>query len=90
MERTNAWKKYDAAALAKLEEISKKYCAYRDNCKSERARATETVEMAKAAGYIDLNDAIKAGKKLVPGDKIYVNVMGKAIMLFHLGEKSLE
>jgi len=90
MDRTNAWKKYDAAALAKLEEISKKYRNYLDNGKTERECVTETVEMAKAAGYIDLNDAIKAGKQLVPGDKVYVNVMGKAIMLFHMGEKSLE
>ena len=90
MVRENAWKTYDEAALAKLEEISKKYRNYLDNGKTERECVTETVEMAKAAGYIDLNDAIKAGKKLVPGDKVYVNVMGKAIMLFHMGEKSLE
>ena len=90
MERPGAWKKYDDAALTRLEETAKKYRKYLDNGKTERECAAETIEMARAAGYIDLNDAIKAGKKLVPGDKVYVNCMGKAVMLFHLGEKPLE
>ena len=90
MNRPNAWKKYDETALKALEDISKRYIKYLDNGKTERECVTETVEIAKANGYIDLNDAIKAGKALVPGDKVYVNVMGKALMMFHLGEKSLE
>lgn len=90
MERTSAWKKYDEAALAKLEEISKKYRRYLDNGKTERECAAQTIEMAINAGYTDLNDAISAGRKLVPGDRVYVNCMEKAVMLFHMGEKPLE
>ncbi|MDD6142027.1 MAG: aminopeptidase [bacterium] len=89
MERPNAWKQYDEAALAKLEEVSRKYRQYLDNGKTERECVTETVEIAKAAGYTDLSDAIKAGMPLKPGAKVYVNCMGKAIMLFHLGQKPL-
>ena len=86
MERPNAWKQYDEAALAKLEEVSRKYRKYLDTGKTERECVTETVEIAKAAGYTDLSDAIKAGMPLKPGAKVYVNCMGKAIMLFHLGQ----
>ena len=86
MVRENAWKHYDEAALAQLEAISKKYRKYLDNGKTERECAAETIEIAKQAGYIDLNDAIKAGTALKAGDKVYVNVMGKAVMLFHLGQ----
>ncbi len=89
MERPNAWKNYDEKALCELEEVSKKYRAYLDNGKTERECVTETVAMAKEAGYVDLKDAIKTGTPLKPGDKVYVNCMGKAIMLFHLGKAAL-
>lgn len=89
MERPNAWLSYDEAALSALEEVSRKYRAYLDGGKTERECVDETVEIAKAAGYIDLNDAVKAGTALKAGDKVYVNCMGKAIMLFHLGKQPL-
>ena len=60
MERPNAWKQYDEASLNELKEISRKYRVFLDNGKTERECVTETVAAAKAAGYIDLNDAIKA------------------------------
>lgn len=90
MERASAWKHYDQADLERLEQISADYRKYLDNGKTERECTTETIEMAKAAGYISLNDAISAGRQLSAGDKVYVNVMGKAAMLFHMGEKPLE
>ena len=87
MERPNAWKKYDEKALGELEAISKKYCTYLDNGKTERECTDITIAMAKEAGYTDLSDAIKAGAPLAPGAKLYANCMGKAVMLFHLGKK---
>ncbi len=90
MEKNNAWKTYDAAELEKLEKVSANYRKYLDNGKTERECVTETVEMVKAQGYIDLEDAIREGKKLVAGDKVYSNCMGKAIMLFVMGKQPLE
>ncbi len=89
MERPNAWKNYDEKALTELEAISQKYRKYLDNGKTERECVTETVEIAKENGYRDLADAIKTGAPLQPGDKVYVNCMGKAVMLFHLGKAPL-
>ena len=89
MERPNAWKSYDEQALQSLENISLGYRHFLDNGKTERECVTQAVEMAQKHGYVDLNDAIRAGKALRAGDKVYVNQMGKAIMLFHLGEKLL-
>ncbi len=89
MERPNAWKKYDQAQLNELEAVSKKYRNYLDNGKTERECVTETVAIARENGYVDLKDAIKTGTPLKPGDKVYVNCMGKAIMLFHLGKAPL-
>ncbi len=90
MERPNAWKTYTDADLTALETLSSKYRAFLDAGKTERECVLETVETAKANGYIDIQDAIAAGRRLMPGDKVYVNVMGKAVLLFLLGKKPLE
>lgn len=90
MERPNAWKNYDEQALLKLEEISKNYRNFLDHGKTERECVTTTVAIAKEHGYIDLADAIRDGKTVKAGDKLYVNCMGKAVLLFHIGRNSLE
>ena len=90
MERPNAWLSYDAQALAALEETSKNYRHFLDNGKTERECVAQAVAAAQKQGYVDLQDAIRAGTQLQPGDKVYVNVMGKAVMLFLLGRQPLE
>ena len=90
MERPNAWNTYDEKALCTLEEISKRYCDFLDHGKTERECVTKTIEIAEKHGYSDLKCAVKEGKKLSSGDKVYVNCMGKAVMLFHIGKHTLE
>ncbi len=90
MERPNAWKNYDDEALAMLEAVSVRYRDFLDHGKTERECVTETVAAAQKAGYVDLEQAIAQQRALKPGDKVYVNCMGKAVMLFHLGEEPLE
>ena len=90
MERKNVWSSYDEATLKSLESFSKAYCAYLDAGKTERECVTESVRQAVAAGYIDLNDAIAQGKKLVPGDRVYCNWMNKSFVAFIIGEKPLQ
>lgn len=90
MERKNAWTTYDEKDLQALEDVSKGYRAYLDGGKTERECVKETVAQAREAGYMDLAQAVAAGKKLKAGDKVYVNCMGKAVMLFHLGKAPLE
>ena len=90
MERKNAWTTYDEKDLQALEDVSKGYRAYLDGGKTERECVKETVAQAREAGYIDLAQAVAAGRKLKAGDKVYVNCMGKAVMLFHLGKAPLE
>ncbi len=90
MERPNAWLAYDEQALLVLEETSKNYRHFLDNGKTERECVDQAIAAAKAQGYVDLQDAISSGKQLQPGDKVYVNVMGKAVMLFLMGKQPLE
>ena len=89
MERKNVWKSYDAAELEKVEAFSKAYCNYLDNGKTERECVAESVKAAIANGYIDLNDAIAQGKKLVPGDRVYVNWMNKSFVNFVIGKEPI-
>ena len=90
MERKNAWKNYDEKALAALEALSLRYRAFLDGGKTERECVKEAVALAEKNGYSDLNAAIREGRRLNPGDKVYSVCMDKSIMLFHLGKKPLE
>ena len=90
MERRNAWNQYDEAALKKVEDAAKGYKAYLDAGKTERECAAEAIRMAKEAGYTNLEDAVREGRKVKPGDKLYQVQMGKAVMLFHMGKAPME
>ena len=89
MERENAWKKYDEAQLAELEALCGRYRTFISENKTERECVSTSVKLAEAAGYVNLEGAIAAGKKLAAGDKVYVNTRGKALTLFNIGTKPL-
>ena len=89
MKTESAWKKYDAAALEKVERFAAEYIDFISENKIEREIARASIEQAKAAGYIDLYEAYDAGRKLEPGDKVYAQTHGKAVILVHLGEEPL-
>ena len=61
------------------------YQAYLDAGKTERLCAAETIRLAEAAGY----RPFVRGMEVKAGDKLYVNNRGKAVMLAHIGTKSL-
>ena len=90
MERENAWKKYDEAQLQELEAVSVRYRDFLDKGKTERECAKYAIELAEKNGYAPLEDAIKAGKKLEPGAKLWASPMGKTIMLFIIGKQPME
>ncbi|MBO4384788.1 MAG: aminopeptidase [Clostridia bacterium] len=90
MEREIAWKKYTEAASRELEELSRRYKDFLDNGKTERECAARAIALAEEKGYVSLEAAVKAGKKLKPGAKLWSAPMGKAIMLFVIGKQPLE
>ena len=90
MERPNAWTKYKKTDLKKVEQTAEAYRRFLDNGKTERECAAQAIDMLKKAGYVSLEEAIAAGKKLKAGDKIYVNQMNKAVLAFLIGRKPLE
>ena len=90
MERPNAWKTYNKTELKKLEDFAKAYKAFIDAGKTERECVNYTVAALEKAGYTDLEKAIAGKKALKPGDKVYLNQMGKAVLTFHIGKKPME
>ncbi|MCR4961153.1 MAG: aminopeptidase [Lachnospiraceae bacterium] len=90
METKNIWENYSQKQLRELEVFCKDYRDFLDNAKTEREAVNVIVNLAEKSGYVELEEVIKAGKKLKAGDKIYAVNMNKAIMLFNIGKEPLE
>ena len=90
MERKNAWKSYTAEQLDELHYLCEGYKAYISDNKTERECCDAAIEMAREGGYVELGEAVAAGKQLKAGDKVYVVNRGKSLMLVNLGTDDLE
>lgn len=91
MEKTNAWMKYpEGEKRAQVFDFAEDYRKFLSACKTERECTAFFEEKAKEAGYQLLEDAIKEKKSLKPGDKVYVNQMGKSIAMFIVGKEPIE
>ncbi|PRR83396.1 aminopeptidase [Clostridium vincentii] len=86
----NAWSKYDEKGIKKIFDFNEGYKEFMSKCKTERECVKETIRIAKAHGYRDLEDVIKKDEILKAGDKVYANNMDKAIALIIVGEKQLQ
>ena len=90
MERKNAWTTYSEEQLKELNALTDAYKAFLDAGKTERECVREAVKLAKAQGYVDLEEVKNSGKKLAADDKVCAVYMNKMIALFHIGKKPLE
>ncbi len=90
MERKSLWSVYNEEQLLELEQLNKEYKSYLDKGKTERECITETVKMAKTAGYKDLKEVIANQDTLKAGDRVYAVCMDKTIALFQIGKKPIE
>lgn len=89
METKSAWNNYDDAALEELERIAADYIDFISANKTEREFAAAAIAMAEQAGYVDLLAAYDEGRELKPGDKVYAQTHGKAVIFAHLGTEPL-
>ncbi|AEC00359.1 aminopeptidase [Selenomonas sputigena] len=84
------WSAYSEAEKKELETLSKGYIEFLTKCKTERESVREIIRQAQAAGYEDLEEIVRSGRKIAPGAKVYCAYMKKAIALFHVGTEPLE
>ena len=89
MERDVAWKKYDEAQLAELDKLAADYIDFISENKTERECAAASIELAEKAGYRSLDEAVREGRALKPGDKVWACDHGKAVILAQLGRAPL-
>ncbi len=90
MEQGTAWKRYDDIDLEALDELAANYIDFISENKTERECVKSSIQMAEDCGYTSLDEAVRSGKQLKPGDKVYAVAHGKALILAHLGTAPLE
>ena len=90
MDKKMGWLGYSEQELKEVHELNERYKTFLDLGKTERECVAQTVEMAKKAGYRDLDEVIRGQEKLSAGDKVYAVCMHKAIALFNLGRRPLQ
>ena len=83
--KKNGFDRLDAAEEAAVAAYCGDYMRFLDAGKTERLCAAEVVRLAEQAGY----RPYVRGMDVKCGDKVYVRNRGKAVMLAHVGEKSL-
>lgn len=86
----SVYEKYDDKKLTTAYAFCEGYKDYITNAKTEREAIIQTVKLAENAGYKNLADIIKSGKKLKASDKIYTINMDKAMILAIIGKKDIE
>ena len=82
---TEAWGKYDAAGIAKIDAFCEGYKEFISNNKTERECAAAVIAKAEKLGYKNLTDS----KSLKAGDRVYYSMMGKAVALFVIGTEPI-
>lgn len=85
MKKENLWLSYSKEQKEELNKVCDLYKKCLDEGKTERECVDVVIKMAKEHGYQDLQEAIKAQKKLSAGDKVYVVQMNKAVAMFEIG-----
>ncbi len=81
----NGYARLTAAEREEMEAHCRGYAAFIDACKTEREAVTWSVEQLKANGFVEL----VPGMQLQPGDKVYRDNRGKALMMAVIGSESL-
>lgn len=90
MEKKNTWETYSHKQLKEAEAFAKEYMQFLDEGKTERECVDTIVNTIEKQGYQELSSVIKNKGKLKKGDKVYAVCMNKAIVMFRIGEKSME
>ena len=90
MQKKSVWNTYNETQLTELEQLAKDYRHFLNVGKTERECVKETIRLAEANGYENLDDVIARQGSLQAGDKVYAVNMNKEIALFTISSEPLE
>lgn len=82
----NVYEKYTDKKLKSAYDFCEGYKNYITNAKTEREAIVETIKIAEANGFVNINTK----NKLKAGDKIYAINMDKAMILAVIGKDSMQ
>lgn len=82
----NVYQNYTEKKLKEANTFCEGYKDYITNAKTEREAIFETIKLAEANGFVNINTK----KKLKAGDRVYAINMDKAMLLAVIGTESLE
>ena len=85
----NAWEQLKDGELEQVFDFCEDYKSFMDKGKTERECVDEIIKGAKANGFISLDEVMEKGT-VNPGDKIYAENKGKAVVLFTVGTERIE
>ncbi len=85
----NTWETYNEKQLKEVDAFADEYRNFLDEGKTERECVDYIVNSAQAQGYREIQEVIKCGGRLVPGDKVYGVCMNKSVAMFRIGKKPM-
>ena len=88
--KPSVWSTYSAEDKVAMENLCKGYIDFLSTCKTERESVKHAVAEAEKVGYKNLENIIKNGQKLNPGDKVYCAFMKKSLAMFQIGTAPIE
>lgn len=81
----NAWLACDDRTLGEIMTFAQGYMNFLSLGKTERRCVRQAIALAEGFGYRNINEYAENGKSLKPQDRVYFNMMDKAVVLFHIG-----
>ena len=85
----SAWLSLDAKGYDSVMTFADEYMHFISLGKTERRCVKQAEELARGFGYANINEYVENKKPLKAGDKVYFNMMDKAICLVHIGQRPM-
>ena len=90
MEKNNSWNTFDPGMSRQCMDFADDYRHFLSDAKTERECVDRFVNEAEEKGYIELSSAVREGRALGAGDRVYSVWMNKSIVLFEIGKLPFE
>lgn len=87
--KQNIWLASTPEQKQEIMTLADNYMSFLSKAKTERRFVKEAIALAEGFGYKNINEYVENGKSLKAQDKVYYNMMDKAVVLFHVGNEPL-
>lgn len=86
----NVWTEAKQKKVKEIDKFAVSYMDFLNKGKTERECTDYIVNTIEAQGYKELKSLLDSGATIKTGDKIYAVNMNKSVLMFNIGEDSLE